>query len=102
MEEISALTMVVKSASMGTPKTKTPNPKTKVNSLKGNGNKGMLTEIAPGEARKASCISCMTLQAWAKANTMLQMWRLGPYIYHVSVLATRLTDNCTTSTLFHN
>ena len=40
MEEISALTTVVKSASMGTPKTKTPNPKTKVNSLKGNGNKG--------------------------------------------------------------
>ena len=41
MEEISALTTtVVKSASMGTPKTKTPNPKTKVNPLKGNGNKG--------------------------------------------------------------
>ena len=39
-EEISALTTVVKSASMGTPKTKTPNHKTKANSLKGNGNKG--------------------------------------------------------------
>ena len=32
--------MVVKSASMGTPKTKTSNSQTKVNSLKGNGNKG--------------------------------------------------------------
>ena len=39
-EEISALTTVVKSASMGTPRTKTLNHKTKVNSLKGNGNKG--------------------------------------------------------------
>ena len=39
-EEISALTMVVKSASKGTPKTKMSNHKTKVNSLKGNGNKG--------------------------------------------------------------
>ena len=39
-EEISALTMVVKSVSMGTPKTKTPNHKTKINSLKGNGSKG--------------------------------------------------------------
>ena len=39
-QEISALTMVVKSASMGTPKTKTSNSKTKVNSLKGNGSKG--------------------------------------------------------------
>ena len=39
-QEISALTMVVKSASMGTPKTKTPNHKIKVNSLEGNGNKG--------------------------------------------------------------
>ena len=39
-QEISALTTVVKSASMGTPKTKTPNHKTKINSLKGNGNKG--------------------------------------------------------------
>ena len=38
-QEISTLTTVVKSASMGTSKT-TPNPKTKVNSLKGNGNKG--------------------------------------------------------------
>ena len=39
-QEISALTTVVKSASMGTPKMKTPNPKNKVNSIKGNGNKG--------------------------------------------------------------
>ena len=39
-QEISALTAVVKSASMGTPKTKTANSKTKVNSLKGNGSKG--------------------------------------------------------------
>ena len=39
-QEISALTTVVKSASMGTPKTKTSNSKTKVNSLKGNGSKG--------------------------------------------------------------
>ena len=38
-QEISALTTVVKSASMGTPKTKPPHHKTKVNSLKGNGNK---------------------------------------------------------------
>ena len=38
-KEISALTTVVKSASMGTPKTKPPNHKTKINSLKGNGNK---------------------------------------------------------------
>ena len=37
---ISALTTVVKSTSMGTPKTKAPNPKNKINSLKGNGNKG--------------------------------------------------------------
>ena len=39
-EEISALTMVVKSASVGTPKMKTPSHKTKINSLMGNGNKG--------------------------------------------------------------
>ena len=39
-QEISAFTTVVKSSSMGTPKTKTPNPKNKVNSLKGSGNKG--------------------------------------------------------------
>ena len=43
MEEISALTMVVKSASMGTPKTKTSNHKNKINSLKGNGNKDSKT-----------------------------------------------------------
>ena len=39
-QEISTLTTVVKSASMGSPKTKIPNPKIKVNALKGNGNKG--------------------------------------------------------------
>ena len=40
-EEISALTTVVKSASMRTSKTKLqPNHKTKINPLKGNGNKG--------------------------------------------------------------
>ena len=39
-EEMSALTTVVRSASMGTHKAKTPNHKTKVNSLEGNGNKG--------------------------------------------------------------
>ena len=33
-QEINALTTVLKSASMGTPKTKTPNHKTKINSLK--------------------------------------------------------------------
>ena len=42
-QEICALTTVVKSASMGTPKTKTANYKTKVNSLKGNGSKGSNT-----------------------------------------------------------
>ena len=42
-QEISALTTVVKSASMGTPKTKTSNNKGKINSLKGNGNKGSNT-----------------------------------------------------------
>ena len=39
-QEISALTTVVKSASMGTPKAKTSNNKGKINSLKGSGNKG--------------------------------------------------------------
>ena len=41
IQEINALTTVVKSASMGTPNTKTSNSETKVNSLKGNGNKGI-------------------------------------------------------------
>ena len=62
-EEISALTMVVKSASMGTSKTKTPNHKTKVNSLKGNGNKSSNANgNQPQERKRASCISCRTLQ----------------------------------------
>ena len=42
-QEISVLTMVVKSASMGTPKMKPPHHKTKVNSPKGNGNKDSKT-----------------------------------------------------------
>ena len=51
-EEISALTMVVKSASMGTPKTKHPITKLKLTPLRAMGTRAVMPmEIAPGKAK---------------------------------------------------
>ena len=51
---------------------KHPIPKNKVNSIKGNGNKGSNANgNSPRKKQRASCISCRTVQTWPKAATML-------------------------------
>ena len=84
MEEISALTTVVKSASMGTPKTKAPNHKSKVNSLKGNGNKDNKTNrISP---RKGKGLTASAAGPFKPGQKPLQCYKCGGWGHTKNVL----------------
>ena len=72
-QEISALTTVVKSASMGTPKMKTPNPKNKVNSIKGNGNKG--SNVNGNSPRKNKGLAASAAGPFKPGQKLLQCYK---------------------------
>ena len=74
-QEINALTTVVKSASMGTPKTKPPNHKTKINSLKSNGNKDSKTN--GNSPRKGKGLTASAAGPFKPRQKSLQCYKCG-------------------------
>ena len=74
-QEISALTTVVKSASMGTPKTKTSNSKTKVDPLKGNGSKG--SHASGNSPRKGKGPAASAAGPFKPGQMPLQCYKCG-------------------------
>ena len=78
-QEISALTTVVKSASMGTPKMKPPNHKTKINSLKGNGNKDSKTN--GNSPRKGKGPTASAAGPFKPGQKPLQCYKCGGWGY---------------------
>ena len=74
-EEISALTTVVKYASMGTLKTKTSNHKTKISSLIGNGNKG--SNASGNSPRKGKGPAASAAGPFKSGQKPLQCYKCG-------------------------